>query len=142
MAIKTQIAGTTIHVGDTVSVYYKIIEKEVVAGKTKKEKHEEQKERAQAFTGTVIAIRGGGQNQSFCVRHMGVGAIGVERIFPVASPWIKKVVVIKKGNAKRAKLYFLRDKSKKEIAKMETGEKVAEVTQPVATHVQKQPAKG
>lgn len=155
MAIQTQIAGTTVHVGDTVSVFYKIIEKEVVTGKTKKEKHEEQKERVQAFTGTVLAIKGGGQNQSFCVRHMGVGNIGVERIFPVVSPWIKKVVILKKGHFKRAKLYFLRNKSKKDIAKMEKREEVVQVvptaketpkpapkTETEATHAPQQPSKG
>lgn len=117
MAINLNIHGTTIHVGDTISVHYKIIEKEVVSGKTKREKHEEQKERTQAFTGTVLAIRGKGDGQSFVVRHTGVGNIGVERIFPVISPWIKKIVVKKKGKVRRAKLYYLRQKSKKEIQK-------------------------
>ena len=118
MAISLTIAGTTIHSGDTVSVHYKIIEKEVVSGKTKKEKHEEQKERTQAFTGTVIAIHGGGNNASFTVRHMGIGGIGVERIFPVVSPWIKKVVVTKKGHVRRAKLYYLRDKTTRELVQI------------------------
>jgi large subunit ribosomal protein L19 len=117
MAISLTLHNTTIHVGDTVSIHYKIIEKEVVSGKTKREKHEEQKERTQAFAGTVIAIRGKGNGQSFVVRHMGIGNIGVERIFPVISPWIKKVVVKRKGNVRRAKLYYLRQKSKKEIQK-------------------------
>lgn len=118
MALSTILQGTTFNVGDTLSVHYRIIEKEVVAGKTKREKHEEQKERTQAFTGMVIAIRGTGDNQSFTVRHLGVGNIGVERIFPVISPWIKKIVVKKKGKVRRAKLYYLRGKSKKEISRL------------------------
>lgn len=118
MALSTTLAGTSFSIGDTVSVHYRIIEKEIVAGKTKKEKHEEQKERTQAFTGIVIAIRGTGDNQSFTVRHLGVGNIGVERIFPVISPWIKKIVVEKKGKVRRAKLYYLREKSRKEISRL------------------------
>ena len=118
MAISTQIQNVNIHVGDTVDVHYRIIEKEVVSGKTKKEKHEQQKERLQVFGGVIIAIHCRHENQSFLVRHIGVGKIGVERIFPIVSPWIKKVVVKKKGLVRRAKLYYLRDKSKKEIARI------------------------
>lgn len=124
MALSTTIKNTTFSVGDTVSVHYRIIEKEVVSGKTKKEKHEEQKERIQAFEGMVLAIRGKQENQSFLVRHLGVGNIGVERIFPVMSPWIKKVVVKKKGQVRRAKLYYMRTKHRKEIARL--GERVGE----------------
>lgn len=125
MALTTTIHGTRVMVGDTIAVHYRIIEKEVVAGKTKKEKHEEQKERLQAFIGIVIAIRGGGENQSIVVRRIGAGGIGIERIFPTASPWIKKVSVKKKGDVRRAKLYYLRDKTSKEISKL-AGEAVAE----------------
>ena len=126
MALTATIAGTKVKIGDTVSVHYRIIEKEVVAGKTKKEKHEEQKERLQAFTGIVIAIRGAGENQSFIVRRIGIGGIGIERIYPVVSPWIKKITVKKKGDVRRAKLYYLRQKTSKEISKL-AGEAVAEV---------------
>lgn len=131
MAISTTIAGTTFAVGDTISVHYKIIEKEIVSGKTKKEKHEEQKERTQAFTGIVLAIKGGGDNQSFIVRHQGAAGVGVERIFPVISPWIKKVTLKKKGDIRRAKLYFLRKKTGKEVARL--GEEVKQVVEPVKT---------
>lgn len=118
MALTTTLHDTTINVGDTVSIHYRIIEKEVISGKTKKEKHEEQRERTQAFTGTVLGIRGSGDNQSFTVRHLGVGNIGVERIFPVISPWIKKVTLKKRGKVRRAKLYYLRKKSRKEISRL------------------------
>ena len=73
----------TFHVGDTVRVHYKLIEHEKVAGKTKREVKEETHERTQVFEGIVIAIKGSGVNVMFTVRHMGVGAIGVERIFPL-----------------------------------------------------------
>ena len=126
MAIITKVHNKTIHVGDTISVHYRIIEKDVVSGKTKKEKHEEQKERIQEFVGIVIAIRGGGENQSFIVRRIGAGGIGIERIFPVVSPWIKNVVIKKKGDVRRAKLYYLREKTAKEIARL-SSETVAEI---------------
>lgn len=128
MALTANIHGTKVKVGDTVAVHYRIIEKEVVSGKTKKEKHEQEKERLQSFTGIVIAIRGAGENQSFVVRRIGIGGIGVERIYPVISPWIKKVTVKKKGDVRRAKLYYLRQKTSKEISKL-AGEAVAEVVE-------------
>jgi large subunit ribosomal protein L19 len=114
---------TIVHIGDTVRVHYKIIEKDIVAGKTKKEKHEEQKERLQVFEGMVIAIRGAGANQNFVVRRLGVANVGIERIFPVVSPWIAKIEVKKLGKVKRAKLYYLRTKTKKEIARIASGQK-------------------
>lgn len=116
MAISLDIHNTLIHVGDTIRVHYKIIEKEIVAGKTKREKHEEQKERLQVFEGICLAIRGKAENQNFIVRRIGVGNVGIERIFPVVSPWIKKVTVKKRGDVRRAKLYYLRNKSNKAVA--------------------------
>lgn len=95
-------------VGDTVRVHYRLIEHEKVAGKTKREVKEETRERVQVFEGIVISIKGGGANTMFTVRHMGVGAIGVERIFPLISPWIRKIEVKKTGVVRRAKLYYLR----------------------------------
>jgi large subunit ribosomal protein L19 len=98
------------HVGDTVRVHYKLIEKEKTAGKAKREVHETIRERLQAFEGIVIAIKNRGENVMFTVRRVGAGAIGVERIFPLNSPWIKKLEVKRKGDVRRAKLYYLRDK--------------------------------
>ncbi|KKU86917.1 50S ribosomal protein L19 [Candidatus Gottesmanbacteria bacterium RIFCSPLOWO2_01_FULL_48_11] len=98
----------TFHVGDTVRVHYKLIEKEKVSGKTKREVHEETHERTQAFEGIVLSIRGSGPNAMFTVRRIGVGAIAIERIFPLVSPWIKKLEVKKLGDVRRAKLYYLR----------------------------------
>lgn len=80
-------------VGDTVRVDVKIIE-----GK---------RERIQAFEGVVTAKRGGGVSETFTVRKMSSG-IGVERIFPVNSPKIDKITVVRKGKVRRGKLNFLR----------------------------------
>lgn len=108
MANSTIHNNITFHVGDTVDVHYKLIEKEKVSGKAKKEVKEEVRERTQIFEGIVIKIKGEGENKSFTVRRIGSGRIGIERIFPLSSPWIKKVTVKKKGSVRRAKLYYLR----------------------------------
>ncbi len=97
--------------GDTVRVHYKLIEKEKVAGKTKREVHEETHERIQVFEGIVIAIKKGNGASMFTVRHIGTGAIGVERIFPLDSPWIRKLEVKKHGEVRRAKLFYLRGRT-------------------------------
>lgn len=108
MANHVLVGDTQIHVGDTVRVFYRIIEKEVKAGKTKKEVKQEVRERLQPFEGIVIGIKGEAENKSFTVRRIGVDNIGIERIFPVVSPWIRKITVKKKGLVKRAKLNYLR----------------------------------
>ncbi len=81
-------------VGDTVRVDVKIIE-----GK---------KERIQAYEGIVIARKGSGISETFTVRKESYG-VGVERIFPVHSPKLAKITVVKKGKVRRAKLYFLKN---------------------------------
>ena len=106
------------HIGDVVRVHYKLIEKEKVAGKTKREVKEETRERIQIFEGIVIAIKGSGANAMFIVRKIGAGAIGIERIFPLMSPWIRKIDVKKVGSARRAKLYYLRGKLGKEATRV------------------------
>ena len=82
------------NIGDTVKVYYKI--------------KEGNKERIQGYEGVVIARRNGSIRESFTVRHMSFG-VGVERTFPLHSPKIDKVEVLKKGKIRRAKLFYLRD---------------------------------
>ncbi|RMF64770.1 MAG: 50S ribosomal protein L19 [Calditrichaeota bacterium] len=79
--------------GDTVAVHTKV--------------REGDKERIQVFEGVVIKRKGGGINQTFTVRKISDG-IGVERIFPLHSPNIAKIVKLKTGKVRRAKLYYLR----------------------------------
>ena len=86
-------------VGDTVNVGCKIIE--VKGGKSK--------ERIQNFEGVVIARKGSGATETFTVRKISSG-VGVEKTFPVNSPNIASIQVVKKGQVRRAKLYFLRER--------------------------------
>jgi large subunit ribosomal protein L19 len=108
-----------LHVGDTLRVHYKLIEHEKVAGKTKREVKEETRERVQVFEGILIAIKHGQENQMITVRKIGVGAIGIERIFPLISPWIKKIEVKKHGDVRRAKLYYLRGRKGRAATKFD-----------------------
>jgi large subunit ribosomal protein L19 len=96
------------NVGDTVKVHYRIVEKVKKAGKTKKSFTEETKVRIQPYEGTVISIKGTAENKSFIVRKIGADNVGVERTFPISSPWLERVEVLKSTPAKRAKLYHLR----------------------------------
>jgi large subunit ribosomal protein L19 len=73
---------------------------------------EGQKERLQAFEGNVIARRGGGISESYTVRKVSQG-IGVERIFPLHSPSVESITVLRRGRVRRAKLYYLRKLSGK-----------------------------
>ena len=67
------------------------------------------RERIQAFEGTVIARKGSGVAETFTVRRVSYG-VGVERVFPIHSPNVKAVKVVRKGHVRRAKLYYLRDR--------------------------------
>jgi large subunit ribosomal protein L19 len=87
-------------VGNTVRVYYKIVEGE--------------KERVQPFEGVVIRIRGSGLDKTFTVRKESYG-VGIERTFPYYSPNIEKIELVKYGRVRRAKLYFLRKYKGKEV---------------------------
>jgi large subunit ribosomal protein L19 len=94
--------------GDTVRVNVKILE--TVAGKKKGE--EEIKTRIQAYEGVCIARGGKGVNQSFTVRKISYGE-GVERVFPLFSPTIDSIELVRRGSVRRAKLYYLRERSGK-----------------------------
>jgi large subunit ribosomal protein L19 len=85
----------TFQSGDTVRVHVRVVEGE--------------KERIQAFEGVVIARKGGSNRETFTVRKISYG-MGVERIFPLHSPMIEKIDVIRQGRVRRAKLYYLREK--------------------------------
>ncbi len=70
---------------------------------------EGERERIQQFEGTVIARKGSGVAETFTVRRVSSG-VGVERVFPLHSPNVKNIVVVRKGRVRRAKLYYLRDR--------------------------------
>jgi len=78
------------------------------------------KKRSRAFEGVVIAIKGREENKSFTVRRIGVGQVGIERIFPIFSPSIDKIEVMREGTrgSRHSKLYYIREKPKKEIEKI------------------------
>jgi large subunit ribosomal protein L19 len=84
--------------GDTVNVHYRVREGE--------------KERIQQYQGVVINERGSGANKTFIVRKMS-GSVGVERIFPLYSPFIAKIEVKKRGKVRRSKLFYLRERTGK-----------------------------
>ena len=77
-----------------------------------------EKTRTQAFQGIVIAIRGNGQGRNFIVRKIAVGNIGVEKIFPINTPTVTGIEIIKKGKVRRAKLYYLRNLLGKKATKI------------------------
>lgn len=107
------------HVGDTVRIHYKLIEREKVAGKTKRETKVETRERIQIFEGIILAIKGSAENTMFTVRKIGTDAIGIERIFPLMSPWIRNIDVKRHGAVRRAKLYYLRHRKGKAATKVD-----------------------
>lgn len=76
------------------------------------------KERLQAFEGTVISIRGQKDDRTFTVRKIGAAGVGVERIWPLKSPAIEKITVKKKNSVRRAKLYYMRSLKGKAAASL------------------------
>ncbi|OGR42202.1 MAG: 50S ribosomal protein L19 [Elusimicrobia bacterium GWA2_56_46] len=99
--------------GDTVKVFTKVVEGD--------------SERVQVFDGVLIGRRGSGISESFTVRKVSYG-VGVERVFPVHSPRIDKIELVKTGKVRRAKIYYLRELSGKSARleeKVEAGETAA-----------------
>ena len=92
-SMKTEVPE--INVGDTVKVHVKIKEGD--------------KSRIQVFEGTVIAKKHGGINETFTVRRVAHGC-GIERVFPVHSPVVEKIELVRAGRVRRAKLYYLRNR--------------------------------
>ena len=88
-------ANPAIRVGDVVKVHVKIREGE--------------RERIQVFEGTIIARKGAGVSETFTVRRVSYG-VGVERVFPIHSPNVDKIELIRTGKVRRSKLYYLRDR--------------------------------
>ncbi|NLY08958.1 MAG: 50S ribosomal protein L19 [Tissierellia bacterium] len=86
------------HVGDTIQVHYRVIEGA--------------RERVQIFEGTVIKIQGESNRKTFTVRRLSYG-VGVERTFPIYSPRIQTIKVVRRGKVRRARLFYLRDRQGK-----------------------------
>lgn len=103
MAIKITHKEQEFGVGDSVRVWQKIKEGDKI--------------RLQAFEGMVLGIKGRGTGKSFTVRRIGAAQVGIEKIFPLESPVIDKVEVVRKGTAgvTRSKLYYTRNKAKRDI---------------------------
>ncbi len=93
--LKTEDQLSDMTIGDTVDVHYRIVEGD--------------KERVQIFQGVLIGMKGRGINRTLTVRRI-VANEGVERIFPLHSPRIGKIEVVRRGDARRAKLYYLRER--------------------------------
>ncbi len=93
-SLKSEVSDA-IKVGNTIKIWVKIREGE--------------RERLQAFEGTVIARKGSGVSETFTVRRVSYG-VGVERVFPIHSPNVDKIELIRTGKVRRSKLYYLRDR--------------------------------
>lgn len=94
MANQAKHQETSFNVGDLVRVHQKV--------------KEANKFRIQIFEGVVLGIKGREENKTITVRKIGANKIGVEKIWPLVSPWLEKIEVIKKGKVRRAKLGYLR----------------------------------
>jgi len=116
MSLKAQHKDVTFSVGDSLKIVQKITEGE--------------KKRLQAFEGLLLGIKGKNENTSITVRRIGAGQIGIERIFPLASPTIEKIEVTRKGGrgVRHAKIYYVRTKSKKEVEKIYSKASKKEIT--------------
>lgn len=118
MALFTQHNEISFGVGDRVQVYQKIKEKD--------------RTRTQIFEGMVIAIKNRHETRTFTVRRIGEAQVGIERIFPLASPLIEKVEVVKRGTAgvRHSKLYFTRNKPPREVEEIYSRTKTKEAEKP------------
>ena len=106
MGLKTLHHETEFGVGDRIKVHQKIKEGE--------------KERTQIFEGMVIALKNRQEGKTVTLRRIGAGNIGIERIFPLGSPLLEKIEVVKRGTlgVRHAKLYYTREKSPREVAEI------------------------
>ncbi|MBI2070520.1 MAG: 50S ribosomal protein L19 [Elusimicrobia bacterium] len=114
------------NVGDTIRVQFKIIE--------------EGSERIQTFEGTLIKVRGSGVSQTMTVRKISFG-VGVERIFPTASPRFASMTVVRRGKVRRSKLYYMRQLSgKAHTVAFQEDDKTPKASKEVAAGVKTTPA--
>ena len=134
MGLKTLHHETEFGVGDRIKVHQKIKEGE--------------KERTQIFEGMVIALKNRQEGKTVTLRRIGAGNIGIERIFPLTSPLLEKIEVVKRGTrgVRHAKLYFTREKSPREIAEIyarafsleETQKEIKKPSKKKAKHARRQ----
>lgn len=115
------------HVGDTIGVSVNVIEGD--------------KERVQIFKGIVMGIKGSGISKTFRVRKISNG-VGVERIFPINSPRIAKIEIIKHGSVRRAKLYYLRGLTGKAATKIKEKKRTVKIVEALATEKEIAPTNG
>lgn len=101
MSYSITIKGTKVKVGDTVKINYKF--------------KEGNKEKTQVFQGILMAVKGKGNNKMILVRKVTKDNLGVERIFPLVSPYLAKVSLEKKGKTRRGKIYFIRGLTRKRL---------------------------
>ncbi len=106
------------HIGDTIGISVNVFEGD--------------KERIQIFKGIVMGIKGGGISKTFRVRKISNG-VGVERIFPINSPRIAKIEVIKHGSVRRAKLFYLRGLTGKAATKIKEKKKMRKVLETIVS---------
>lgn len=104
----------TINTGDTIRVHQEISEGD--------------KKRIQIFEGIVIAVKNAGLGKSFTVRKIGANSIGVEKIYPINMPGLKKLEVKSRGNVRRSKLYYLRDRIGKAATRIKEKKTVVQAT--------------
>ncbi|KKQ95666.1 MAG: 50S ribosomal protein L19 [Candidatus Woesebacteria bacterium GW2011_GWB1_43_14] len=99
MALSIEFKEQSFGVGDVVKIHHKVAD------------------RIQVYEGTIIGVRGRGTGKSFTVRRIGTQKVGIEQIFPLHSPLITKIEKVREGmrGVRRAKLYYIRNKSKKDI---------------------------
>lgn len=114
MADAFTLADNRINTGDTIRISQEISEGD--------------KKRLQLFEGIVIAIKNSGAGKSFTVRKIGANGIGVEKIFPVNLPTLKKIEVRSKGQVRRSKLYYLRDRVGKAASRIKEKKTVVQAT--------------
>ena len=115
MAQHTAYQDQTISAGDTVRIHQEISEGD--------------KTRIQVYEGIVIALKNRGAGQTMTVRKIGANSIGVEKIFPLALSSIKKIEIKRKGNVRRSKLYFLRERIGKAATRIREKTQAAPSTQ-------------
>lgn len=115
------------HVGDTIGVSVNVIEGD--------------KERVQIFKGIVMGIKGSGISKTFRVRKISNG-VGVERIFPINSPRIAKIEIIKHGSVRRAKLYYLRGLTGKAATKIKEKKRTSKIIETIVSDKEITPTNG